>query len=160
LHYLAPKAGELGVDLPLMKTARQVNEEMPAHVVSLVMRNLKVPPALARVAVLGIAMKDYSSDDRCSPAHRIINLLERAGVEVRAFDPAVPAKYHFSVDSMEEALDGAHGALLLARQEGIGLSGLEGLAGMLNGGGTPFIIDAKNILKGREIPPGLVVEGL
>lgn len=160
LHYLTPKAGELGVDLPLMKTARQVNEEMPAHVVSLVMKNLRVPPSVARVAVLGIAMKDYSSDDRCSPAHRIINLLERAGLEVRAFDPAVPARYHFSADSMEKALEGAHGALILARQEGIDLSDLERIAGMLNGGITPFIIDAKNILRGRKIPPGLVVEGL
>lgn len=160
LHYLSPRADELGVNLALMKTARNVNEDMPAHVVSLVMKHLRVPPSEARVAVLGIAMKDYSSDDRCSPALKIIKLLESAGVEVRAYDPAVPTKYPFSVESIEQALSGAHGAIALARQEGINYSDLNLFVRMMSGEGTPFIIDAKNIIKGMEIPPGLVVEGL
>ncbi|KJS14536.1 MAG: capsular biosynthesis protein [Peptococcaceae bacterium BRH_c4b] len=159
LHYLTPRAGELGVELALMGTARQVNENMPAHVVSLVMKNLKVPPAAARVAVLGIAMKDYSSDARCSPAHRIINLLERAGVEVRAYDPAVPSMYHFTVDSLEDALGGAHGAVLLARQDGMEFTDLEFFVRLMNSV-EPFVIDAKNMLGGVESPPGLTVEGL
>ena len=159
LHYLIPRAGELGVDLELMGTARRVNEAMPAHVVSLVMKKLRVPPSGAGVAVLGIAMKDYSSDDRCSPAHRIINLLESAGVEVRAFDPAVPSRYHFSVASLEDALRGAHGAVLLARQEGMNFTDLENFTRLMNGA-EPFVIDAKNILAGIKPPPGLLVEGL
>jgi UDP-N-acetyl-D-mannosaminuronic acid dehydrogenase len=159
LHYLTPRAGELGVELELMGTARRVNEEMPAHVVSLVMKKLRVPPSGARVAVLGIAMKDYSSDDRCSPAHRIINLLERAGVGVRAFDPAVPSRYRFSVDRLEDALGGAHGAVLLARQEGMNFTDLENFIRLMDGS-EPFVIDAKNILAGMEPPPGLSVEGL
>lgn len=160
LHYLAPRADELGVNLALMKTARNVNEEMPAHVVSLVMKHLRVPPSEAKVAVLGIAMKDYSSDDRCSPALKIIHLLERAGVEVRAYDPAVPTKYPFSVDSLDQALSGAHGAIALARQEGLDYSNLNLFKKLMSGEGTPFVIDTKNICKGIEVPPGLVVEGL
>lgn len=160
LHYLVPRADELGVSLSLMKTARHINEHMPAHVVSLVMKNLQVPPSFAQVAVLGIAMKDYSSDDRYSPALKIINLLEQAGVQVKAYDPAVPTRYPFSVDSLEQALSGAHGAIALARQEGLDYSDLNLFKQLMSGEGTPFIVDAKNICKGVEVPEGLVLEGL
>lgn len=160
LHYIAPRADELGVNLALMKTARKVNEEMPSYVVSLVMKRLRVPPSEARVAVLGIAMKDYSSDDRCSPALKIISLLERAGVEVRAFDPAVPTKYPFSVDGLEQALKGAHGAIALARQEGIDYSDLNRFKQLMSGEGTPFIIDTKKICTGCEVPAGLTLDSL
>ena len=80
LFYLLPKAEELGVDLNLLTTARQVNEAMPRFVADLVLRNLQVPPSQSRIAVLGLAMKDYSNDDRMSPALAVIECLQNQAV--------------------------------------------------------------------------------
>ena len=51
---------------------------MPAFVAGLALKNLDVPPE-AHLAVLGIAMKDYSNDDRISPAREVISHLQAAG---------------------------------------------------------------------------------
>lgn len=161
LHYLTPKAEELGVTLPLLATARSVNEDMPAYVASMVHRRLPVPASEARVGVLGVAMKDYSSDARCSPALKIIWLLERSGVEVRAFDPAVPERYPFSVDSLEEAVRGAHGLLVLARQEGIAFENWQLFSQLMSRDGQPFIVDTKRVYGGGSFErEGIQVESL
>jgi UDP-N-acetyl-D-mannosaminuronic acid dehydrogenase len=160
LYYLLPKAKEMGVELPLLTTARQINDSVPAFVTSLALRNLTVPPREAVLAVLGIAMKDYSNDDRISPARDVIDHLLQAGCTVRAFDPAVPSRYPFKVDSLEDAVKGAHGILVLARQNGIDYHNLalfkESLAGP-----NPFIVDTKNIYSRPEVESyGLKLETL
>ncbi len=161
LHYLAARAESLGVPLPLLEAARNVNEEMPAYVVSLVNRHLPVPPAAARIGVLGLAMKDYSSDTRCSPALKIVWLLERSGMRVKAFDPAVPERYPFSVDSLAEAVEGAHGLLVLARQEGIDYESWELFRNAMSRDGRPFIIDTKRVYGGRSFErDGILVDSI
>jgi UDP-N-acetyl-D-mannosaminuronic acid dehydrogenase len=144
LFYLLPKAEEVGVSLNLLATARQVNEAMPRYVADLVLRNLKVPPSQARIAVLGLAMKDYSNDDRMSPALGVIEALQSAGCTVKAFDPAVPASYDFKVNSLHEAAAGAHGMVLLALQNGIDLMNLDLLRELMDSNSQPFIVDTKN----------------
>jgi nucleotide sugar dehydrogenase len=143
LFYLLPKAEELGVDLNLLTTARQVNEAMPRFVADLVLRNLQVPPSQSRIAVLGLAMKDYSNDDRMSPALAVIECLQKSGCTVKAFDPAVPSRYDFKVNSLKEALAGAHGLVLLSLQNGIELMNLD-LFRELMTPDLPFIVDTKN----------------
>jgi UDP-N-acetyl-D-mannosaminuronic acid dehydrogenase len=143
LFYLLPKAEELGVDLNLLTTARQVNEAMPRYVADLVLRNLQVAPSQGKIAVLGIAMKDYSNDDRMSPALAVIACLQQSGCKVEAFDPAVPSCYDFKVDSLTGALTGAHGIVLLSLQNGIELMNLD-LFRELMAPDLPFIIDTKN----------------
>ncbi len=144
LYYLLPKARELNVDLPLLQTARQVNDEMPRYVADLVLRNLPVPPSQARIAALGLAMKDYSNDDRMSPALAVIAALEKAGCEVRAYDPAVPNQYPFKFSRLEEAVKGAHGIVLLTRQHELDEIDLNLLKGLMATDGKPFIVDTKN----------------
>jgi len=145
LYYLLPKAQELNVPLPLLQTARQVNDEMPRYVSDLVLRNLPVAPAQARIAALGLAMKDYSNDDRMSPALAVIAALEEAGCQVRAYDPAVPNHYPFKVDSLEEAVTGAHGIVILARQHGLDAVNFDLFKRLMAPEGQPFIVDTKNL---------------
>jgi len=145
LYYLLPKAQELEVPLRLLQTARQVNDEMPHYVANLVLRNLPVAPAQARIAALGLAMKDYSNDDRMSPALAVIAALKEAGCQVRAYDPAVPNYYPFKVDSLEEAVAGAHGIVILARQRGLDALNFELFKGLMAREGQPFIVDTKNL---------------
>ena len=73
----------------------------------------------AKIGVLGLAMKDYSNDDRISPPVEIVKLLLEKGAIVKAYDPAVPTKYDFKVDSIEECLQDVDGVMILARQREI-----------------------------------------
>ncbi len=144
LFYLLPKADEIGVNLSLLTTARKVNEGMPRYVADLVLRNLQVAPSQARVAVLGMAMKDYSNDDRMSPALSVIEALQKSGCTVRAFDPAVPSYYDFKVNSLEEAVTDAHGLVVLTLQNGIDFMNLDFLMNLMSRESQPFIVDTKN----------------
>ncbi|MGE5423349.1 MAG: nucleotide sugar dehydrogenase [Ignavibacteriales bacterium] len=160
LYYLLPKAREMGMDLPLLSTARRINDAIPSYVAGLALKNLPVAPAAARLAVLGIAMKDYSNDDRISPSMDVINCLLQAGCTIKAFDPAVPSKYSFKVDTLEEALEGCHGVLVLTKQNGIDYTNLS-LFKQLLAGDAPFIVDAKNIYSRSEVEAeGLKLESL
>ena len=89
-------------------------------------------------------MKDYSNDDRMSPALAVIEALQEAGCEVRAFDPAVSCSYPFKVDSLEEAVSGAHGIAILARQHGMDTMNLDLFQQLMADDGQPFIVDTKN----------------
>ncbi len=161
LHYLAPKADELGVPLKLLRTARKINEDTPAFVVSLVSKNLPVPANKAKIAVLGIAMKDYSSDDRQSPALDVVDLMLKSGMQVAAFDPAVPTKHAFTVDSLEEALKGAHGVVVLAKQNGIAYNNYKLINELTDKTGKPFIVDTKNLYNRDEVEAaGITLESL
>ncbi len=151
LHYLTPKADELGVPLKLLRTARKINNDIPVFVASLVTKNLPVPASEAKVAVLGIAMKDYSSDDRLSPALEVIRLMQMSGIKVSAFDPAVPSNYDFKVESLEEAVRDAHAVVVLAKQDGIGYNNFRLFRQLMSKAGTPVIVDTKNLYNRSEV---------
>ncbi|MEW6183226.1 MAG: nucleotide sugar dehydrogenase [Bacillota bacterium] len=159
-HYLAPLAREAGIDLRLMPAARQVNDEMPRTVADMVLRLLPVPPREAKVAVLGLAMKDYSSDSRQSPAVRVVGHLQEAGLTVRAFDPVIPRTYPFQVETLEKALDGAHGAVILVKQKGLDFQTPEPFVRFLDPS-APFIVDIKNVCSDFEMKyPALHITSL
>lgn len=148
-YYLLPGASEHHLNLRLAPMARRLNDEVPFQVAGMVLRNLPVPPAQAKIAVLGIAMKDYSNDDRLSPALEVIRTLREAGAKVASFDPAVPKTYPFSVSSLEEALKEAHGIVILARQKSIDYHNLAYFKKLLQPT-KPFIVDTRNIYTKKE----------
>ncbi|PTQ57565.1 MAG: UDP-glucose dehydrogenase [Candidatus Carbobacillus altaicus] len=119
-YYLKPKAEEIGLRLPLLSLARELNDGVPHALVSWVEETLKAQGKSfsdARVAVLGLAMKDYTNDDRESPPLVIAELLVSKGARVLAYDPIVARRYPFSVDSLEEAVDDADVLFFLVRQK-------------------------------------------
>lgn len=154
LHYLTPKAEEMEVPLPLLRLARDINEHVPQFVVSMVTRNLPVLAKEAKVAVFGIAMKDFSNDDRLSPALQVIELLQTTGIKVAAFDPAVPTRHSFKVDSLQEALEGAHGIVVLAKQDGIDYNNFSLFKKYLSAAGQPFIVDTRNVYERKVVEAG------
>ncbi len=72
----------------LIATAREVNDGMPAHVVDLVRRSLGSLDD-KRILVLGRTYKADVTDLRGSPSAHVIELLEKAGADVRTHDAMV-----------------------------------------------------------------------
>ncbi|MFZ3171895.1 MAG: nucleotide sugar dehydrogenase [Carboxydocellales bacterium] len=154
LHYLTPKADEMAVPLPLLRLARDINEHVPQFVVSMVSKNLPVLAKQAKIAVFGLAMKDFSNDDRLSPALQVIELLEKAGMQVAAYDPAVPTKHAFKVDTIQQALQGAHGIVVLAKQNGIDYNNFSLFKKLMSTAGQPFILDTRNVYDRNDVESG------
>ncbi|MGE5416964.1 MAG: nucleotide sugar dehydrogenase [Acidobacteriota bacterium] len=144
LYYLLPIAKELGLNLQLLSTARRINDNVPAHVAELALQQLTIPRDKACLAVIGLAMKDYSNDDRLSPSLSVIKHLEQAGSCIKAYDPAIVSNYPFKVDTLDDALRDAQGVLILARQKGINYHDLAYWAGLLKGD-PPFVLDTRNV---------------
>lgn len=120
LYYLQPKARELGVALPLLQQARRINDGVPDVLIDMLENALKDKGKRlsgSRVAVLGLAMKDFSNDDRVSPVHDLVHNLQARGAEVVSYDPAVPTRYAHKADTLEEAVRGADALLLTAIQQ-------------------------------------------
>lgn len=151
LYYLQPKARELGVRIDLLETARKVNDAVPAVLADMVAGELeRLGKSLAgsKVAVLGVAMKDFSNDDRISPPHHVCEILLERGAKVKAYDPAVVSDYAYRAETLGEAIDGADALLLLAvQQEFVDYEWRE-LASRMSAGAV--ILDAKN-----RIPRGI-----
>jgi len=70
----------------LIRTARSVNDGMPAHVIDLLLR-LAPPPG--PVALLGVTYKAEVDDIRESPALHVAELAAERGYDVRLCDPHV-----------------------------------------------------------------------
>jgi UDP-N-acetyl-D-glucosamine dehydrogenase len=91
--YLSWKAREFDFHTNFINLAAQVNEDMPYHVIDLIVRGLsRQGKSLhgARALVLGVAFKRDIDDARNSPAERVIELLLARGASAAYHDPHVP----------------------------------------------------------------------
>lgn len=150
-YYLQPKLEELQIDLPLLSMSRMINDQIPARIVEKLKiklenkgKNFKV----ANIAVLGLAMKDYSNDDRISPAHDICSLLVAREANLKAYDPAVNERYDYSVDSLDEALKDADAVIILAKQKAFDELELKDIKKKMVE--QPILIDTKHLWSRNE----------
>ncbi|GFR39436.1 NDP-sugar dehydrogenase [Insulibacter thermoxylanivorax] len=154
LYYLRPKARELGVAIDLLEMARRINDEVPGMLVDMLESALHVQGKEltgSTIAMLGLAMKDYSNDDRISPAHDIVKILLERGAKVRAWDPAVKSEYDYKVDTLEEAVTGADALLYVTAQEEFQSIDWSKTIELMADGAV--LIDAKNRIP-RDLPAG------
>ena len=72
-----------------------------------------------------------------------VNCLFERGAEVRAFDPVVPTKYDFKVNTQEDALKGADLIVVLTKQHEIILDDMEKIYELTNE--KAIFVDMKGI---------------
>ncbi|HCS40199.1 MAG TPA: UDP-N-acetyl-D-mannosamine dehydrogenase [Anaerolineaceae bacterium] len=100
---------------PLINTARNVNDQQPDFVISMVKRALG-DLKTKKIAVLGLAFKPDVDDLRESPAVEVAEKLHKAGAEVLACEPYKP---DFKLEgitvsaSMEEVVKSADAVMFL-----------------------------------------------
>jgi UDP-N-acetyl-D-mannosaminuronic acid dehydrogenase len=98
---------ESTINARIISTAREINDEMPAYVISKIKdiiyeENITNPV----IAILGVAYKGNIDDTRETPALKLIKLCERKGWDIRIHDPHVK-KFEYQLMSLDLAIKGA-----------------------------------------------------
>lgn len=122
--YIFYKSNALNIEMPLLHTARKINDEMPSRILSLIKDELnKRGKKLngAKVVFIGIAMKDNSSDISESPAVKLMEEFEKEGARVFWFDSNVESNLKGKEYSVEDALKGADVIIVPVIQKDINL---------------------------------------
>lgn len=92
--YFIVEIAELnGLEAPIIKTARHINEGMPKHILKLINEALcEVGKSIknSNIGILGVAYKGNVADARETPARPLINLLKESDSNVYAHDPHTP----------------------------------------------------------------------
>ncbi|MBC7643835.1 MAG: nucleotide sugar dehydrogenase [Thermoleophilia bacterium] len=91
--YLAWKAREYDFSTEFIELAGKINSNMPYHCMRMIRKALdskRKSLSGSKLLVIGVAYKKDISDYRESPALKIIELLVKAGADVRYHDPFVP----------------------------------------------------------------------
>lgn len=84
-------AAKKGVRFEMLQQALKVNQSLPAYFVEKVALELKGLKN-RKIGVLGLAFKPDTDDMRDAPSRSVINLLQKAGATVAAYDPEAMAK--------------------------------------------------------------------
>lgn len=158
-YYLLHTATERGLDLPLIRAARQRNEAMPMYMVGLLdelREELRLSVVEAHVLLLGVAYKPKVSDTRRSPALEVIQILKKRGIQVSTFDPFVPE--YSDVSSLEEGLHRANIVAICTAHQ-VFLDQLE--PSLLAESGIRGVIDGRNCLdKADYVQSGIGYRGI
>ncbi|MGD8552785.1 MAG: nucleotide sugar dehydrogenase [Anaerolineales bacterium] len=113
---------------PLIRNARQVNDNQPVHVVASIKKALGGLKG-REVAALGLSYKADVDDLRESPAIKVVRELIAEGANVTVYEPyvsAVDIAGAKTADGLQAALDGAEVVILLVdHQEFVGLDPVE-----------------------------------
>ena len=118
-YYLQHKADAVDLNLPILSTARKTNDYVPNAIISRIDHKLGgLDFAQTRFAVLGLAMKNFSNDDRISPSVTLVQELLAKGAKVKAYDPLVPVDHHdFSAETLSACIGDADVIIVTIRQE-------------------------------------------
>lgn len=88
-------------DLTLIRTARELNDEMPKHTAARIQS--KIGPSVQKIGILGVSYKPDVDDARATPALEVVKLLSKK-YEIRCHDPFVK---HFDLELFPiEKVDG------------------------------------------------------
>jgi UDP-N-acetyl-D-mannosaminuronic acid dehydrogenase len=94
----------------MLLAVSRVNESVPLFLVQGMKRRLGGSLAGKKIAVLGLAFKADTDDERDSLAHKLIRLLERELADVAIHDPIVPTP----TQPFEDAVEGADAVVVAA----------------------------------------------
>ena len=92
-YFIVETAEENGMEAPLIKNARAINEKMPNYVTKLIIDTLKDTGKSienSQIGILGVAYKGNVADARETPAQPLIKALKEKNANVFAHDPYTP----------------------------------------------------------------------
>ena len=151
---LARIAEDAGYDFSFLNEVLAVNEQQFDRTAAKVVEAVRSCPTGGHVAALGLTFKAGTDDLRDSPAIEVLRRVTAAGVEVRAYDPAVPpGANHLGRDYPDldievvadpyGAADGAAALAILTEWDEFTWLDFDKLAEVMVG---RSIVDARNLL--------------
>jgi len=161
-YFLIKRAALNGFDHKFLKTAREINNGMPAYTVKLLENGVgeafdSKDSKSINVGVLGLSYKANIGDVRESPAIEIYNLLEKEGHPVKYFDPHIDSyKDMNSVESLEALLGWADALILVTMHREFNV-----LPGVLaEHPNVKVLVDGRNAFKASDFSNSLVYRGI
>ncbi|WP_152040968.1 UDP-glucose 6-dehydrogenase AglM [Salinigranum salinum] len=151
-------ARDEGYEPPMLNAAVEVNDLMPARLLSLLDDHVDVDGK--QVALLGLAFKPGTDDVRNTRSAALVRGLTDRGADVVAHDPAAVERMRASfpeldfavADSPAEALDGAHACIVATAWPDY-----SALDDEFDAMAHPLVLDGRHCLEPRD---GIVYEGL
>jgi UDPglucose 6-dehydrogenase len=89
---LVSTAAEYGLDMPIVKAAREINRRQRERIVEKLLHELKILKGRT-IGILGLAFKPHTDDLREAPAIEIARKLIERGVRVRVHDPVAMERF-------------------------------------------------------------------
>jgi len=105
--YIFDKTEKIKLPMKLLYTAREINKNRPKNVLHYIENALKKvgkEVEYSKFAIIGIAMKDNSSDISESPAMRLKDIILQNGGDVNWFDPNINGNFPLKKDSIQETI--------------------------------------------------------
>jgi len=164
-YQLLNSAKSIGIDsLKMIKSSREINENMPQHVIKLIQdcfteSNLDISGST--VLILGVSYKPNVKDIQLSPAEHIINKLISLGVNVKIFDPYFSSEKIYGIqieDNLNDALSESNAALIItAHKEFLDITPSLFLSKLKN----KILVDSRGIIDPKIAKnAGLIFRGL
>jgi UDPglucose 6-dehydrogenase len=162
---LVATASEYGLDMPIVKAAREVNKRQRERVVEKLLGELKILKGRT-IGLLGLAFKPNTDDLRDAPAIDIANRLIERGARVKAHDPVAmerfrrqhPASEVTCCATAEEVAEGCDALVLVTEWPEYRELDWERLAASMR---SPFVLDGRLVLdRVRLARAGFRIAGL
>ncbi|HEY2845311.1 MAG TPA: UDP-glucose/GDP-mannose dehydrogenase family protein [Bryobacteraceae bacterium] len=100
---LVSTASEYGLDMPIVKAAREVNKRQRERVVEKLLGELKILKGRT-IGLLGLAFKPHTDDLREAPALDVARQLVERGARVKAHDPVAMKRFKKEHPDMDVVL--------------------------------------------------------
>lgn len=157
-YYLIEKAKENDFDHKFLRSARAINNSMPAYTVEVLQDQLNLLELSlkgTRVGILGMSYKANVSDLRESPSFKIIKALKNHHARFESFDPH--AFNHSTVDTLEEFLEKVEAVVVATNHDEFMKIPIKTFVKY----GIKVIVDGKNCLDKKEIEKnGILYKGI
>ena len=147
---LVATASEYGLDMPIVKAAREVNKKQRDRVVEKLLDELKILKGRT-IGLLGLAFKPNTDDLRDAPAIDIAQRLIERGAHVRAHDPIAMSRFReenpnlrvtLTAAAEETAID-ADALVLVTEWDSYQELDWEGVARKMR---SAILVDGRNLL--------------
>jgi len=146
-------ADKFNYDFALLKEVNKINENRPLLLIK------KVEEALwiirdKTVGILGLSFKPNTDDMRFAPSIKIIQLLQREGARIKAYDPEAMEKAKKIFKNIEYAknpyqvAEGSDALVIVTEWDEFKNMDLKRIKGLLN---QPIIIDGRNIFEPEKM---------
>ncbi len=147
---LVATAAEYGVDMQIVRSARDVNQRQRERVVEKLLAELKILKGRT-IGILGLAFKPDTDDLREAPALDVAKKLIERGARVKAHDPVAMAVYRRNFpdsavvlcDTAEEVANGSDAVVLITEWPEYRELAWDAVAPTMQ---TPVVLDGRNFL--------------